>query len=157
VRVGDQAWTVDGRGGKDHSWGPRNWHAKIYLRWLVAGIDDGNGFMLTRAVGPTKATRSGFVLEDGVFHLVDDFTMANTFAGPPHHQLTAAEVEIRSGDRRWTATGTPLAWLPLRHRQPGPVAHREITDRMGARRRAPRPGPLRVPRPHRGRRPGRAP
>jgi hypothetical protein len=117
VRVGDRSWSVDGRGGKDHSWGPRNWHAKIYLRWLIAGIDDGNGFMLTRAVGPTKQTRSGFVLEDGAFHVVDDFTMHNTYADAPNYELTGVDVEIRSGDRRWTASGAPKSWLPLRHRQ----------------------------------------
>jgi len=41
VRIGDQAFEVDGRGGKDHSRGPRNWLAKIYLRWLIAFSDDG--------------------------------------------------------------------------------------------------------------------
>jgi hypothetical protein len=117
VRVSDQTWSVDGRGGKDHSWGPRNWHAKIYLRWLIAGIDDANGFMLTRAVGPTTQTRSGFVLDNGVFHVVDDFTMRNTYAGGPNFELTRVELEVRSGDRRWTASGVPQAWLPLRHRQ----------------------------------------
>jgi hypothetical protein len=117
VRLGDQQWAVDGRGGKDHSWGPRNWHAKIYLRWLIAAIDERNGFMLTRAVGPTKQTRSGFVLADGTFQVVDDFTMRNSYGGPPNHELTRVEVELRSGDLRWTATGRPQGWLPLRHRQ----------------------------------------
>ena len=36
IRLGDGVHNVDGRGGKDHSWGSRNWHAKIYLRWLIA-------------------------------------------------------------------------------------------------------------------------
>lgn len=67
VRVGERTWTVDGRGGKDHSWGPRNWHAKIYLRWLIAASDDNHGFMLVRAVGPTKKTRSGYLLDGGLF------------------------------------------------------------------------------------------
>ena len=118
VRVGSQSWVIDGRGGKDHSWGPRNWHAKIWLRWLIAAIDDANGFMLTRAVGPTKQTRSGFVLDEGTFRIVDDFVMRNVYADPPHHELRRVEVEIRSGDRSWVATGTPQAWIPLRHRRP---------------------------------------
>lgn len=117
VRVGDRTWAVDGRGGKDHSWGPRNWHAKIYLRWLIAGIDDRHGFMLTRAVGPTKQTRSGFMLDDGELSIVDDFVMRNSYADAPNHELKSVELEIRSGDRRWTAMGTPRNWLPLRHRQ----------------------------------------
>ncbi len=117
VRVGDQTWTVDGRGGKDHSWGPRNWHAKIYLRWNIASFGDDFGFMLTRAVGPTKKTRSGFVWEAGAFHLVDDYEMKNAYAGAPNYELKAVDLRIQSGARTWTASGRPQAWLPLRHRQ----------------------------------------
>jgi hypothetical protein len=101
----------------DHSWGPRNWHAKIYLRWLIASFTDDYGFMLVRGVGPTKKTRSGFVWENGIFHLVDDFEMNNTTANDPNFELKKVELLIKSGDRRWRATGTPQAWLPLRHRQ----------------------------------------
>jgi hypothetical protein len=119
VRIGDRAWTIDGRGGRDHSWGPRNWHAKIYLRWLIAAVDDDFGFMLVRAVGPTKRTRSGFVWDGGTFHLVDDFAAENRYAGHPHHELLGVDVTIRSGTRRWTATATPQAWVPLRHVAPG--------------------------------------
>jgi hypothetical protein len=117
VTIGDQSWTVKGRGCMDHSWGPRNWHAKIYLRWLIASFTDDYGFMLVRGVGPTKKTRSGFVWENGIFHLVDDFEMNNTTANDPNFELKKVELLIKSGDRRWRATGTPQAWLPLRHRQ----------------------------------------
>jgi hypothetical protein len=43
--------------------------------------------MLTRAVGPTKQTRSGFVLDNGEFHVVDDFEMHNTYAPAPNYEL----------------------------------------------------------------------
>lgn len=117
VSVGDQSWSVDGRGGKDHSWGPRNWHAKIYLRWLIASFDDDHGFMLVRAVGPTKKTRSGFVWDEGKFHVVDDFEMRNEYAAAPHFELRKTALRIKSGGREWSAAGMPQAWLPLRHRQ----------------------------------------
>lgn len=118
VRVGEQTWRiVDAGGGKDHSWGVRNWHAKIYLRWLIASIDDANGFLLVRGVGPTKQTRGGYVLDNGDFHLVDDFEMANEFASAPNFELRRVRLTIRSGKREWVAIGEPQAWLPLRHRQ----------------------------------------
>ena len=117
IRLGDEEFAVSGRGGKDHSWGPRNWLAKIYLRWLIAVSDDDElGFMLVRAVGPTKRTRSGHVWEKGRFYLVDDFGMVNTYAPRPPHELLRTELVIRAGDREWTATGEPRAWVPLRHR-----------------------------------------
>lgn len=117
IELGDRVFEVDGRGGKDHSWGPRNWHAKIYLRWLIACIDDDNGFMLVRAVGPTTQTRSGFVLNDGEFRVVDDFTMHNEYGGAPHYGLQQARFEVRAGDLVWTVSATPRNWLPARHRQ----------------------------------------
>jgi hypothetical protein len=117
VEVDGQRFSVSGRGGKDHSWGPRNWLAKIYLRWLIAISDDDElGFMLVRAVGPDKTTRSGHVWEAGRFHLVDDFTMNNTYADRPPYHLLRTELCIRSGTRQWRATGTPVHWVPLRHR-----------------------------------------
>jgi hypothetical protein len=117
IALGSETFAINGRGARDHSWGPRNWHAKIYLRWLTACIDDRNGFMLTRAVGPTKQTRSGFVLVDGEFRVVDGFDMVNHYAGAPHYQLERTEVAVRAGDVRWSAVGTPRNYLPLRHRQ----------------------------------------
>lgn len=116
MTVGDRTFTVDGRGGKDHSWGPRNWLAKIYLRWLIATTaDDELGFMLVRGVGPTKRTRSGHVWEKGVFHVVDDFEMKNVYDAEAPYALRRTEVTITAGDRQWSAVGTPRAWLPLRH------------------------------------------
>jgi hypothetical protein len=117
VQLGDRGYPIDGRGGKDHSWGPRNWHAKIYLRWLTCCLDDANGFMLTRAVGPTKQTRSGFVLTAGEFRVVDGFDMVNRYAAGPWFELERAEVTVRAGDLEWSAVATPQNYLPLRHRQ----------------------------------------
>ena len=117
IDVGDVHCEVDGRGGKDHSWGPRNWHAKIYLRWLTCCIDDANGFMLTRAVGPTHQTRSGFVLVDGRFAVVDGFEMTNVYAPGPHFELRRTEVTVHTAEGDWAVVGFPQNYLPVRHRQ----------------------------------------
>ena len=36
ITVGEDTWTVDGAGLRDHSWGPRTWQAPHYYRWLTA-------------------------------------------------------------------------------------------------------------------------
>ncbi len=117
ITIGGRTYAVDGRGGKDHSWGPRNWHAKVAFRWLIAAFDDANGFMLTRSVSPVTQRHGGFCLVDGKLLLVDAFTTRDHTSGPPDHRLERVEVTIRSGSLTWTATGTPQAWAPLRHRQ----------------------------------------
>lgn len=118
VRVGDRTFDVDGRGGKDHSWGPRNWHAKRYFRWLIMSGDDDHGFMLVRGVGPTKQTCAGFAWEGGSFTLVRGFEMRNSYAGPPHYELTEVQVVAEVAGRTLRVTGVPQGWVPLRHRQP---------------------------------------
>lgn len=116
IQIGEEKYAVNGRGGKDHSWGPRNWLAKIYMRWLTGVADDDDlGFMLVRGVGPTKTTRSGHVWEKGEFFIVDDFEMKNTYLDHAPYALQRCELTIRSGDREWSASGEPQAWLPLRH------------------------------------------
>jgi hypothetical protein len=122
VAVGADAWDVHGRGGKDHSWGPRNWHAKRWLRWLTASVDDGNGFMLTRSVSGDGSLqrRGGYLLRDGEFLVVEGFRMHNTYAAAPHHELVRSTVGITVAGQDLTATAEPAHWLPLRHRQPGP-------------------------------------
>jgi hypothetical protein len=117
LRIGDREWQVAGRGGRDHSWGPRNWHAKLYFRWLICSVDDDFGFMIVRGVGPAKQTRSGFVWDAGEFLIVDGFELRNEYAGAPHFEVRSADVSIRAGSRHWSARATPQGWLPLRHRQ----------------------------------------
>ena len=130
-----------GRGGKDHSWGPRNWLAKIYLRWLIAVSDDDElGFMLVRAVGPTKRTRSGHVWEKGQFYLVDDFGMVNTYAPRPPHELLRTRAGGTGGRPGLDGDGRAAsAWVPLpapfrgRERRTCPAAHRQVARPLDVR------------------------
>jgi hypothetical protein len=119
VRVGNRTFRVDGRGGKDHSWGPRNWHAKVEFRWLIAAFDDQTGFMLTRSVSTSTSRRGGFCLVDGELHLVDGWDAEETFGAAPHHELRRVVVTVNTGAGEWTLSGEPRAWMPLRHRQSG--------------------------------------
>jgi hypothetical protein len=114
VRINEQTWHIDGCGGRDHSWGPRNWHAKTWFRWLIAGFDANFGFMLTRSLGGDQQRRGGFVWQDGQFHLLDDVELHSDYSSDGYH--TDAHARFRSSGRIWSAQGRTLAHLPLRHR-----------------------------------------
>lgn len=117
ITIDDTVYKINGAGGKDHSWGPRNWLAKIYLRWLIAATPDRSfGFMLQRAVGPTKEVLGGHIWENGTFRLADRIDINNSYETESPHRLIKTELTVQSGDRTWSATGTPQTWLPLRHR-----------------------------------------
>ncbi|MGE0387381.1 MAG: hypothetical protein AB7Q97_21855 [Gammaproteobacteria bacterium] len=114
IRVGDQRWAVNARGGRDHSWGPRNWNSKIWFRWLVGVVDDDFGFMATRALGPTAARQGGFVWENGTFHEIDAVEVRSDYMpDKPYH--VASHAQFRSGARTWRADGRTLSYVPLRH------------------------------------------
>ena len=120
VRVGDETYAFEGRGARDQSWGPRNWHAKRWLRWLTGAVDDRFGFMLTRTVSWDQQLhkRGGFVWEDGRFHVVDGLEI-RTVRTPLQFQDTV-DVVARSGERSWHIRGEALSHVPLRHRRKEP-------------------------------------
>ena len=140
IQVDEQRFDVTGRGGRDRSWGPRNWLAKIYLRWFTASTDDDEfGFMLLRAVGPTKSTRGGHVWDGGEFFLVDDFEMRNTFSERSPHELQ----QYRSADPQrpppvvGDGHGLQLDTAAPRRPRPGRCAvhpaHRQVADDVDLR------------------------
>lgn len=127
VTVGDTSFDVDGFGLRDHSWGPRYWQAPWYYRWLTANFGAGLGFMGSRIARRQGAgIRSGFVWQDGMLHLCDDFRISSSWDGPEqvHRHV---EAELVSGDRRWRVQGTVLRLVPLRNRRTGPDGEELVT------------------------------
>jgi len=121
ITVGDETWTVDGAGLRDHSWGPRTWQAPHYYRWLTANGGRDWGFMLSRIARPDgPGTRMGFVWDDGVMHLCPDVELSTTWQGDDsYHQ--GVTFRLRSGDAEWKGTGKVLNLIPLRNRREGRV------------------------------------
>lgn len=117
AQVEGKSWTVNARGARDQSWGPRVWHAKRWFRWLCAAVDERTGFMLTRSQGYGETRVGGFMWEAGAGHWID--TVELTTDRDDDHLQTATTVTLRSGARQWRARGHSLPALPLRHRQRG--------------------------------------
>ena len=122
IRVGDQVWTVDGHGLRDHSWGPRSWQAPWYYRWLTANAGPDFGFMASRVArrdGP--GTRGGFVWEDGALHLCDEVEISTEHRGvDAYHQRIVGRLGSSGSGRQWAFEGEVMSLIPLRHRRPDP-------------------------------------
>jgi hypothetical protein len=131
VTVGEDTWTVDGFGLRDHSWGPRTWQAPWYYRWLTVNFGDGTGMMLSRIArqdGP--GTRGGFVWDGSGLHLVRDVELSTAWEGEDrYHQrvrasfTTARDDQDRGGDGVITRelTGEVINLIPLRNRRDGRI------------------------------------
>jgi len=125
VRVGEEEWSVDGRGLRDHSWGPRTWQAPWYYRWLTVNMGDGTGMMLSRiarADGP--GTRGGFVWDGTGLRPVDHVEISTEWIGEDlYHQQITARFDVRGpdGPLRRELTGEVRNLIPLRNRRDGRV------------------------------------
>lgn len=124
--------TVDGRdqpfagaGLRDHSWGPRHWHAPWYYRWCTASGGPSFGFAATWwAHRDGRVLRSGFVWDDGQLVPLDDLQLTTSWREP---ELWQDHVTLRftTPARTYQVEGQVLRCLPLRHRRSdaqGPTA-----------------------------------
>jgi hypothetical protein len=121
VKVGDQSWSLNGYGLRDHSWGPRYWQAPWYYRWLTANFGPSFGFMGSRVArkdGP--GTRGGFVWDGTALRWCDSFEISTTWTGEDVYHDTI-EATLKSGNDEWRIKGRVMNLIPLRNRREGLV------------------------------------
>lgn len=127
VAVDDADWTVEGRGLRDHSWGPRTWQAPWYYRWLTMNFADGTGLMLSRIARPDgPGTRGGFVWDGLDLHVVGDMTISTEWVGDDRHHRRIDASFTTVGDRARDpisrrVSGDVVNLIPLRNRRDGRV------------------------------------
>ena len=121
ITVGEDTWTVDGAGLRDHSWGPRTWQAPHYYRWLTANGGREWGFMLSRIARPDgPGTRGGFVWDGGELRLCDRAEISTSWQGDDHYHQQVS-FTLGAGDQEWKGTGRVLNLIPLRNRRDGRI------------------------------------
>jgi hypothetical protein len=116
IRVGDQTFPIDGRGWRDHSWGPRYWQAIYYYRLFLANFPNGDGFMLLKISDRNGfARRVGVLLVDGQYEEITDLDVITdwTEAKDPRN----VRLGVRTANRKAVITGEILTLAPLRNRR----------------------------------------
>jgi len=127
IAVGDETWTVDGLGLRDHSWGPRFWQSPWWYRWLTANLGEDFGFMLSIVASRDGKRRiGGMVLRDGAYEHVTDATIETTWTGEDlYHQAIRATATTAS--QTYEIEGTVLNLAPLRNRRTSPDGEELLT------------------------------
>jgi hypothetical protein len=121
VTVGDESWSLDGFGLRDHSWGPRYWQAPFYYRWLTANFGKDFGFMGSRVARRDGAgTRGGFVWDGTQVKFCNDFEISTNWTGEDVYHDTI-DATLRAGDESWHVRGRVMNLIPLRNRREGMV------------------------------------
>lgn len=116
VIAGDDEWTIDGFGLRDHSWGARSWQSPWWYRWLTANAGAEAGFLIS-VVGARDGVRrvGGVMLRDGAYTPIDDVKIETEWEGADAHHR-ALRVEVRAGREEHRIEGRVLSLIPLRHR-----------------------------------------
>lgn len=117
MRVGDQEWTIDGNGWRDHSWGPRFWTNIYYYRLFIANFGDDRGLMLLKISDPSgHARRVGVLQIDGEYHEVVDMDLHTDWSDKKDPAHVRIGVRTETG-RSEIIEGKILTMAPLRNRR----------------------------------------
>jgi hypothetical protein len=122
LRVADLELPIEGRGLRDHSWGPRTWQAPWYYRWLTVNMGDGTGMMLSRiAREDHDGIRNGFAWDGTRLLDVRDIRLHTGWEGGDHHHRSiAADFVLERPDgstEELRLDGDVINLIPLRNRR----------------------------------------
>ena len=116
IKVGDETFPIDGRGWRDHSWGPRYWQAIYFYRLFVANFPNGDGFMLLKITDKGGATRRvGVLLVDGQYEEILDMDLLDAVERPK--RSVRVDIGVRTANRKAIITGEIITLAPLRNRR----------------------------------------
>lgn len=116
IRVGDESWPIDGRGWRDHSWGPRYWQAIFYYRLFIANFPNGDGFMLLKITDKTgKVRREGVLLVDGKYEDILDMDVVTEWTDKQDPRKV--QLGVMTANRKVRIDADILQLAPLRNRR----------------------------------------
>jgi hypothetical protein len=116
IRVGDDTWTIDGRGWRDHSWGPRYWQAIYYYRLFIANFSNGDGFMLLKITDKSGASRRvGVLLVGRQYEEIVDMDLSTQWSDK--QDPARVNIGVRTAKRKAVIAGEIIRLAPLRNRR----------------------------------------
>jgi hypothetical protein len=116
IRVGEETFPVDGRGWRDHSWGPRYWQVIYFYRLFIANFPDGDGFMLLKISDKSgHARRVGVLLVDGQYEEITDLDVVTDWT--ENQDPRRVQIGVRTTSRKAVITADILSLAPLRNRR----------------------------------------
>jgi hypothetical protein len=116
IRVGADNWAIDGRGWRDHSWGPRYWQAIFYYRLFVANFANGDGFMLLKITDKHGVSRrQGVLLVDGQYEEVTELDVATEWTDM--QDPARVMLGVRTVKRKAQIVASIIKLAPLRNRR----------------------------------------
>ena len=116
IAVGGETFPIDGRGWRDHSWGPRYWQAIYYYRLFIANFANGDAFMLLKITDRSgHARRVGVLLVEGRYEEITDLDIITDWT--ERQDPRRVRLGVRTAERKAVITAEILTLAPLRNRR----------------------------------------
>ncbi|MBL8584925.1 MAG: hypothetical protein JNL61_22180 [Rhizobiaceae bacterium] len=116
IRLGGESWPIDGRGWRDHSWGPRYWQAIYFYRLFIANFPNGDGFMLLKITDRSgRVRREGVLLVDGRYESVLDLDVSTEWTEQQDPRFV--RIGVLTANRKTRIDAEILRLAPLRNRR----------------------------------------
>ena len=116
ISVGGETFPIDGRGWRDHSWGPRYWQAIYFYRLFIANFPNGDGFMLLKITDKSGLTRRvGVLLVGGQYEEILDMDLSTQWSDSK--DPVRVDIGVRTANRKAVIAGDIITLAPLRNRR----------------------------------------
>jgi hypothetical protein len=116
ISVGGERFPIDGRGWRDHSWGPRYWQAIYFYRLFIANFPNGDGFMLLKITDKSGITRRvGVLLVGGQYEEILDMDLSTQWSDSK--DPVRLDIGVRTANRKAVIVGEIITLAPLRNRR----------------------------------------
>jgi hypothetical protein len=125
LKLDDETKPTAGKGNRDHSWGPRNWHRTYSDRTLWCSFDEDFGFAvsLTWSGPDTEPEVMGTVIRGGQARPLVAGSISSEFEeNGLYHTSFTCSVTDDQGDS-YDFEGRVLRFIPFRHRRDGHITH----------------------------------
>lgn len=133
IRVGGEAWYIDGYGLRDHSWGPRYWQNIYWYRWLPISLGPDLGAMImTMGMRDGSFDCGGMVFTEGRYDLIVDARINSRWDENYYQTGMTAWCKTERGEE-FEFTGEVISLIPLRNRrkaEDGTLLNTRITEAM---------------------------
>jgi hypothetical protein len=116
ISVGGETFPIDGRGWRDHSWGPRYWQAIYFYRLFIANFSNGDGFMLLKITDKSGLTRRvGVLLVGGQYEEILDMDLSTQWSDSK--DPVRVDIGVQTANRKAVIAGDIVTLAPLRNRR----------------------------------------
>jgi hypothetical protein len=126
LEIGDEGFSIDGYGLRDHSWGPRYWQAIHRYEWLTMNFGPDLGAMVSvvqRDPEGRERTAGGVLVRgEELERLVEAEVEADYEEGGLYHRVVRARVVTEAGEKL-AIEGRVESFIPLRNRREGALTH----------------------------------